>query len=476
MRCDAAPRGACARRRVSLRASASAAAPSTDAFEAWLQQRGLPAQPLALRAGARGRGLFATSPLLRGAALLRVPEALLLTRRRCIADAPPELRAALEALPEWSCLAAFLATQRHLGDASAWAPYLAQLPAQPGGLLSWPPGAAEALLRGTSLAPEAAARAASVDAAAAALPPQLLAAGASPEAMRWAFAQLFSRLIRLPGLDDTLALCPWADFVNHTCAADAAHLDWDAAERAVVLRPGRAHAAGDEVLGSYGARSSGELLLSYGFAPCAQPGSEAELNAPNETVTLRLRLRGADADAAAPLRAAAWAQASGESDDGAATFALRAGGGFAPGLLPWARLAAAQCADAVQAAALAAAAAEGRGQGALAQARGSPPPRADDAAAWEFVLTAVRDALRGLDAADAAAEAGPQQQPAAAGKGSRAQAKAKPPASKSKPQAAPPRLEPELVAAAAAVRRVERRVLQRAEFLIRAELRTLARG
>ena len=439
---------------------------SPSSLEAWLQKRGLPAQPLALRSVPRGgRGLVTTAPIPRGTALLRVPESLLLTRQRCLDDTPEPLRPALEALPEWTCLAAFLAQQRAAGDASPWAPYVACLPPAPGGLLSWPQGAAAALLRGTSLAPQAAARLAAVDAAAAALPPQLQGVGAAD--VRWAYAQLFSRLVRLPGLDDTLALVPWADFVNHSCAAETPHLDWSAAERSVVLRSaGRAYAAGDEVTASYGAKSSGQLLLSYGFAPAAQPG-EAELNAANEDATLTLRLRDVADDPAAPLRRQAWQTVvssrlrgdaaegpPGAADVDVASSALRAGGGFEPAMLPWARLATAPCADAARAAALAAAAA---GQAAAAP----PPSRAEDAAAREFVLDAIREALRALDAADAAASA-PAKQAAPRGK----QRGAAPP-----PQQ--PTLDPELVAAAAAVRRVERRVLQRAEFVLRAELRAL---
>jgi len=441
---------------------AASLGPAPPLLDAWLQKRGLPPQPLSLRSVPRGgRGLVAVSPIPAGAALLRVPEALLLTRQRCVADAPEPLRAALDALPEWSCLAAFLSTQRALGNASDWAPYLAALPDAPGGLLSWPPAAVPALLRGTSLAPEAASRLASVDAAAAAMPPALRDAGATAQSLRWSFAQLFSRLIRLPGLSDTLALVPWADFLNHGCAGGSAHLDWCPAERCVVLQSRtKAYAPGDEVTASYGARSSGELLLSYGFAPCAQPG-EAKLNAPNEAVTLRLRLRTEAQDAAAPLRRQAWARmqrrnadvgASADDDGSTAAFALRAGGGFAPGLLPWARLATAPVGGEAQAAMLAADAATD------APACAAPPPsRAEDAAAREFVLDAIREALRELDAADAAV-------PAASAKGGKARGKAPPLA---------PRVDPELVAAVAAVRRVERRVLQRAEFVLRAELRAL---
>ena len=38
----------------------------------------------------------------------------------------------------------------------------------------------------------------------------------SRENLRWAFAILFSRVVRLTNLDGTLALIPWADMLNHS--------------------------------------------------------------------------------------------------------------------------------------------------------------------------------------------------------------------------------------------------------------------
>jgi hypothetical protein len=177
------PRLRC-RRPAAAAAAASSSTPHVDAGDehalaAWLSARGLPAQQVALREGlpGTGRGLVALTPLPAGAALLRVPKALLLTHSRALEDAPPSLRAALAALPEWSALALFLAAQRaaleqqqqNTSDAASgsatWAPYVAALPPATGALLDWVPGEGVRLLAGTSLAAQAAEREASVAAA-----------------------------------------------------------------------------------------------------------------------------------------------------------------------------------------------------------------------------------------------------------------------------------------------------------------------
>jgi hypothetical protein len=163
---------ACARpRRRPGVAHAATADAAPDALCAWLAARGLPPQQVALQEGlpGTGRGLVATQPLAAGTPLLCVPEPLLLTQARAVADAPPPLAAALAQLPEWSALATFLAAQRAAlegaGGASDWLPYVAALPSSTGGLLDWAPGEADALLAGTSHAAVAAERLAAVEAA-----------------------------------------------------------------------------------------------------------------------------------------------------------------------------------------------------------------------------------------------------------------------------------------------------------------------
>lgn len=88
-------------------------------------------------------------------------------------------------------------------------------------------------------------------------------------------------------LDISQVLAPWADLVNHgvdrTC-----YFDWDG--NALVLRPDTAIAPGDQVLASYGQKSSGQLLLTYGFAPASNP---------HEAVRVQLSVDAASAAAAA---------------------------------------------------------------------------------------------------------------------------------------------------------------------------------
>lgn len=68
----------------------------------------------------------------------------------------------------------------------------------------------------------------------------------SERRLRWAFAMLLSRLVRLPGRGNTEALCPWADMMNHDCRSQA-HLDYDASSKSVVLQPDRDYQAGQQV-------------------------------------------------------------------------------------------------------------------------------------------------------------------------------------------------------------------------------------
>ncbi|GLC54779.1 hypothetical protein PLESTB_000905100 [Pleodorina starrii] len=308
-------------------------------FQSWLRREGLPTQPLLLRqCGREGRGLVAARPLPRGETLLQVPDSLLITAERaaeesCLApllrnlptatsstatatpsssssSAAPSSPPAPLPLPEWSLMALLLAELRGrlaAGDISSrWSPYVAVLPQRPGTVLDWPAKEAKQLLRGSPLLRLAD----SITAAAAASWQELepiisrgRAEGLVPDHvplakadLDWAFGVLLSRCIRLPGRADMQVLAPWADLLNHDVAAEAGcHLDWDegagAGPRgsgsgsgagrggALVLRADRQYAAGQQVYVSYGPKSSGELLLSYGFCPppAANPHQDYKL-------------------------------------------------------------------------------------------------------------------------------------------------------------------------------------------------------
>lgn len=92
-------------------------------------------------------------------------------------------------------------------------------------------------------------------------------------------------------------LAPWADLVNHDVDR-ACYFDWDGS--ALVLRPDRSYAPGEQVFASYGQKSSGQLLLSYGFVP--------ETN-PHEAVRVELTVD-PDSPAAAALQRYAWSVCS----------------------------------------------------------------------------------------------------------------------------------------------------------------------
>jgi histone-lysine N-methyltransferase SETD3 len=236
--------------------------------------------------------------------------------------------------------------------------YVALLPGSTGGVLEWPEEDV-ALLQGShlhtlALEIRAAAAASWLELApavrelerAAALPAGALG---GEGAARWAFGVLLSRLVRLPGLADAEALVPLADFANHD-PESTAFFDWDPASEAVVLqvrpaghpcaawatrqRPSltaqprprlagpnaqrlprdkapaaysralqadRAYRSGQQVFISYGQKTSGELLLSYGFAPppganphdaCLLPGSLDPADSAAEWKERALAVRG----------------------------------------------------------------------------------------------------------------------------------------------------------------------------------------
>ncbi|GLI58716.1 hypothetical protein VaNZ11_000469 [Volvox africanus] len=317
-------------------------------FQAWLRREGLSTQPLLLRqCGREGRGLVASRPLPRGDVLLRVPDSLLLTAERAAEESclAPLLRTRSTAaastssstsstgsgapsplpLSEWSLLALLLAELRcrlAAGDRSSrWDPYVAVLPQRPCTVLDWPAKEAKQLLCGSPLMRLAD----SISGTAAyfwqelepliaqgrtdRLIPNHVAFGKSD--LDWAFGVLLSRCIRLPSRGDVQVLSPWADLLNHDVKAEAGcHLDWDptaevgakgeAVSGALVLRSDRQYAAGQQVYVSYGPKSSGELLLSYGF--CPPPAAN-----PHQDYKLRLAVD-CQADPLADLKVAALAR------------------------------------------------------------------------------------------------------------------------------------------------------------------------
>jgi hypothetical protein len=232
----------------------------------------------------QGRGLVATQRLRAGEAVVHVPSALVISEESALKSSPLLQRlVGGRGLPSWTVLALWLAEQRYYCSSSGgssssskseWAPYLAALPQRPGTVLDWLPGEADRWLRG-GLAAKACIILAAEEATWAEVAPALAeaeAAGAAPQgalsrdAVKWGVGILLSRSVRLDAAGGATVLVPFADFANHSPSADC-FLDYDAPSDAVCAKLDRAYAAGEQVFISYGPKASGELLLSYGFAP-----------------------------------------------------------------------------------------------------------------------------------------------------------------------------------------------------------------
>lgn len=106
------------------------------------------------------------------------------------------------------------------------------------------------------------------------------------ETFRWSFGILFSRLVRLPSMDGKVALVPWADMLNHSSEVET-FLDYDKSSQGIVFTTDKSYQPGEQVFISYGKKSNGELLLSYGFVP-------KEGTNPNDSVDLLLSLNKSD--------------------------------------------------------------------------------------------------------------------------------------------------------------------------------------
>ncbi|KAF5839509.1 hypothetical protein DUNSADRAFT_580 [Dunaliella salina] len=318
---------------------------------AWYLQRGLQPGPLELKdCGAEGRGLVASTRIKRGQRIVHVPSQTIITSKvavECSSLKPllqqqqQQQRQGEVELPAWSLLALFLAELRYWGaqaqlhsrtekdnnnsdnmgsqrssdssngsdrgshgrgvpsGMSEWLPYLEALPDDPGTVLSWPRQQVQGLLQGSPLLTKALSITNGVAASFEQLHPIIKQAeqeGLIPEkaldkeGIFWAFGILLSRLVRLSGKDDEEALVPWADFLNHSPHVGC-HLDWDSAadggQGAVVLYADTDYQAGQQVYISYGERTAGQLLLSYGF--CPNPSTH-----PHEAYLLQLGMREAD--------------------------------------------------------------------------------------------------------------------------------------------------------------------------------------
>ncbi|KAF3645839.1 hypothetical protein FXO38_19456 [Capsicum annuum] len=87
-------------------------------------------------------------------------------------------------------------------------------------------------------------------------------------------------------MNGRVALVPWADMLNHNCEVKT-FLDYDRSSQGIVFTTDRAYLPGEQVFISYGRKSNGELLLSYGFVP-------REGTNPSDSVEVSMSLKKSD--------------------------------------------------------------------------------------------------------------------------------------------------------------------------------------
>ncbi|PWA63050.1 rubisco methyltransferase family protein [Artemisia annua] len=245
------------------------------ALEKWLRECGLPEQKMDIKKVEVGeRGLVANNNIRKGEKLLFVPPSLVIS-----ADSEWSFPEAGEVLkrydvPDWPLIATYLISEASLMKSSRWSNYISALPRQPYSLLYWTRGELDRYLEASQIRERAIERINNVTGTYNDLRARIFSKHPNlfpeeiynMETFRWSFGILFSRLVRLPSLDGRVALVPWADMLNHSCDVET-FLDYDKSTKGVVFTTDRPYQPGEQVFISYGRKSNGELLLSYGFVP-----------------------------------------------------------------------------------------------------------------------------------------------------------------------------------------------------------------
>ncbi|KAD5318198.1 hypothetical protein E3N88_18144 [Mikania micrantha] len=245
------------------------------ALEKWLTVSGLPPQKMDIRKVDVGeRGLVANNNIRKGEKLLFVPPSLVIS-----ADSEWSFPEAGEVLrrynvPDWPLIATYLISEASLMESSRWSNYISALPRQPYSLLYWTRAELDRYLEASQIRERAIERINNVTGTYNDLRARIFSKHPNlfpeevfnMETFKWSFGILFSRLVRLPSLDGRVALVPWADMLNHSCDVET-FLDYDKSTKGVVFTTDRPYQPGEQVFISYGRKSNGELLLSYGFVP-----------------------------------------------------------------------------------------------------------------------------------------------------------------------------------------------------------------
>ncbi|KAH7859924.1 hypothetical protein Vadar_007146 [Vaccinium darrowii] len=268
---------------------------NAEALQKWLSDSGLPPQKMAIeRVDVGERGLVALKNIRKGEKLLFVPPSLFIT-----ADSDWSCAEAGEVLkrngvPDWPLLATYLISEASFMKSSRWSSYISALPRQPYSLLYWTRAELDKYLEASQIRERAIERINDVTGTYNDLRlrifsqyPDLFPEEVfNMETFKWSFGILFSRLVRLPSMDGRVALVPWADMLNHSCEVET-FLDYDKSSKGVVFTTDRPYQPGEQVFISYGKKSNGELLLSYGFVP-------KEGTNPRDSVQLALSLQKSD--------------------------------------------------------------------------------------------------------------------------------------------------------------------------------------
>lgn len=240
------------------------------------------------------RGLVALKNIRKGEKLLFVPPSLVIT-----ADSEWGCKETGDVLrrysvPDWPLLATYLISEASLMNSSRWNRYISALPRQPYSLLYWTRSELDTYLVASYMRERAIERITDVTGTYNDLRARIFSKHPTlfpvevynMETFLWSFGILFSRLVRLPSMDGKVALVPWADMLNHSSEVET-FLDYDKSSQGIVFTTDKAYQPGEQVFISYGKKSNGELLLSYGFVP-------KEGTNPNDSVDLLLSLKKSD--------------------------------------------------------------------------------------------------------------------------------------------------------------------------------------
>ncbi|CAH8356382.1 unnamed protein product [Eruca vesicaria subsp. sativa] len=265
---------------------------NATSLQKWLSDSGLPPQKMAIdKVDIGERGLVASQNLRKGEKLLFVPPSLVISADSVWTNGEAGEVMKRYDVPDWPLLATYLISEASLQKGSRWFNYISALPRQPYSLLYWTRTELDMYLEASQIRERAIERITNVVGTYEDLRSRIFSKHPNlfpkevfnDETFKWSFGILFSRLVRLPSMDGRFALVPWADMLNHNCEVET-YLDYDKSSKGVVFTADRPYQPGEQVFISYGNKSNGELLLSYGFVP-------REGTNPSDSVELALSLR-----------------------------------------------------------------------------------------------------------------------------------------------------------------------------------------